>query len=197
MKTIEAVKMQTLSEELGHYAAARFCAPLAFFMLLRATGYLPKRMMPDKFCLDLSDKELKTSAADWSRPALSRVLRRMYNAPIVSWKLNGKEANIEKMKQAGYVETSRESDFFLRNIFGKSVKEIVSSDFPVVVTMKPGFGTEHNKNIHAVLISGWEGDKVTVFDPDARNDQHIFCEDHVLAYLSEDGAGSIVLPKHS
>lgn len=197
MNSIEAVKMQTLSEELGHYAAARFCAPLAFFMLLRATGYIPKRLMPDKFCLELSDRSLKTSAADWSRPALSRVLRRKYNVPIVSWKLNGEEANIEKMKQVGYVETSREADFFLRNIFGKTVKEIVSEGFPVVVTMKPGFGTDHNQNIHAVLISDWQGDKVTVFDPDARNDEHIFSEDHVLAYLSDEGAGSIVLPKLS
>lgn len=189
--------MQSLSDELGEYAAARFCAPLAFFMLLRATGQIPKRLMPDKFCLQLSDKSLKTGAADWSRPALSKVLRRKYNVSIVSWKLDGKEANIEKMKHAGYVETDREADFFLRNIFGKSVKEIVSKGYPVIVTMKPGFGTEHNNNIHAVLISAWDGDKVTVFDPDARNDQHIFCDDHVLAYLSEDGAGSIVLPKHS
>ena len=197
MKQIEVIKMQSLSDELGHYAAARFCAPLAFFMLLRATGYLPKRLMPDKFCLDLGGNALKTGAADWSRPALSRELRHRYNVPIVSWHLAGREANIEKMKQAGYIETAQEANFFLRHIFGKSVKEIVSSGYPVVVTMKPGFGTEENSNIHAVLISGWEGDKVTVFDPDARNDQHIFCEDHVLAYLFEDGAGSVVLPKHS
>lgn len=189
--------MQSLGSELGHYAAARFCAPLAFYMLLRATGYLSKRLMPDKFCLNLGGSDLKTGSADWSRPALTRDLRHRYDVPIVSWKLNGKEANIEKMRQAGYIETSREADFFLRTIFGKSVKEIVGSGYPVVVTMKPGFGTEENDNIHAVLISEWEGDKVTVFDPDARNNQHIFDEDHVLAYISKDGAGSIVLPKHS
>jgi hypothetical protein len=194
MMPIEPFKMQSLSDVLGEHAASRFCAPLAFYMVLRAAGYLPQNLMPDTFCLDLGNGELKTTNADWSRPALSKMLRQKYQAAIVSWQLKG-GANLELMKRAGYIETSKEVEFFTKQVHGRTLKQIVQAGYPVIVTMQPGFGSDENSNIHAVILAAWEDDEVIVFDPDARNNNATFKADYVQEYLSPSGAGSIVLPK--
>jgi hypothetical protein len=186
--------MQSLEFHLGAHLAARYCAPLAFYMLLRASGYMPKDLLPGPFCQALENDHLRTGEADWSRPALTRMLRKAYKAPIVSWQLNGK-ANLPAMRAVGYLETKREIEFFQTNVYGRSVEELVREGYPVIVTMRPGFGTSENRNIHAVVIAKWDDAGVTVYDPDARNPQTVFLAERVNAFLSPEGGGSIVLPK--
>lgn len=193
MSPIQPVTLQSMSSELGHEVAVRYCAPLSFYMILRALKAIPVDMMPGAFCADLDHAHLKAEQDDWSRPALSRYMRHAYGVSVISWQLQG-DANIELMKRAGYIETEAEERFFLDNIYGKSVKDIVQSGYPVIVTMKPGFGTDKNKNIHALIIVDWDNGKVTLVDPDARNPRSEFDEARVLEYLSPTGGGTVVLP---
>lgn len=193
MSPIQPVTLQSLTPTLGEHLAIRYCAPLSFYMVLRAAGYLDKELMPDAFCAELDRGALTTQADDWSRPALTRLLREKYHVPVVSWWLNG-QADFERMKKSGYVESEAEIKFFEEVIQGKTLKQLVQAGYPVIVTMKPGFGSEENSNIHAVVIAKWEDQTVTVVDPDARNPKSQFNEDYVQQYLSTEGAGSIVLP---
>jgi hypothetical protein len=196
MSPISPVKLQALESSLGSYLAIRYCAPLAFYMLLRAAGYLDPKLLPDTFCKNLDRDQLTTASADWSRPALTKLLREQYGAPIVSWQLKG-GADIEIMKQVGYLKTDQEASFFLSHVYGRSVEELVRAGYPVIVTMKPGFGNQENHNIHAVVIAKWFDKEVVVFDPDARNADTHFEPDRVREFISENGAGSFVLPEHS
>lgn len=193
MNAIQPVTLQSMSLELGHEAAIRYCAPLSFYMVLYALEVVPKDVMPGAFCAALDKANLTVDGGDWSRPALSRYIRRTYKVPVISWQLEG-EANVDLMKQAGYLESEQEVNFFLKNVYGKSVRELVQAGYPVIVTMKPGFGADENKNIHAVIIAKWVDGVVTVVDSDARNTKSEFSEERVLEYLSKNGAGSIVLP---
>ncbi len=195
MTPITLVKMQSLEHVLGTYSAARFCAPLAFYMLLKAHSYIPKQQAAVSFCRQLDDIDLKTESVDWSRPALSRQLRRTYGAKIVSWSFHYPKPDYAQMKKAGYIEDAAELKFFKQQILGKSVEDIVRAGHPVIVTMKPGFGSDENRNIHAVVVSGWGDDYVTVHDPDARNPRSRFEPEYVRRYISPAGAGSVVLPK--
>lgn len=193
MSPIQPVTLQSLAPTLGEHLAIRYCAPLSFYMVLRAAGYVAKDIMPDSFCAELDRQGLTTSEDDWSRPALSRLLRHKYQVPIVSWWLNG-QADFERMKRSGYVESEQEIRFFYDVIQGKTVKELVEAGYPVIVTMKPGFGSDLNNNIHAVVLAKWHDNIVTVVDPDARNPRRTFEESYVYKYLSIEGAGSIILP---
>src|SRR3954465_11251373 len=91
MSPIKPVKLQSLEYALGSYLSIRFCAPLAFFMVLRASGYVSKDVMPAQFCQGIDRESLATTNQDWSRPALTRLLRKTYEAPIVSWVVDGEE----------------------------------------------------------------------------------------------------------
>jgi hypothetical protein len=194
--TVAPVTLQSLSEKLGEEIAIRSCAPVAFYMLLRAQGYLNGEEDAGNFCLALDRSKLMTSAEDWSRPALSRILRLKYRADIVSWQLQGPTPpNVLLMNAAGYIETPREEKFFQEHVIGHSVEQLVRAGYPVIVTMKPGFGSPENKNIHAVIILDWADEVVTVVDPDARNPRTDFEPGYVRGFISPDGAGSIVLPK--
>ncbi|HVE81096.1 MAG TPA: hypothetical protein VNA68_03115 [Candidatus Dormibacteraeota bacterium] len=194
--TIDPITLQSLNGQLGEHRAMRSCAPIDFYMLLAAAGYLDKTIQPSQFCLDLDGRLLKTQGQDWKRPLLSKVLRHKYHAPIVSWQINGPQpTDFSKMKAAGYIETTEEVDFYNKNVLGKSVEQIVRQGFPVIVTMKPGFGSPENKNIHAIIIAEWEDEKVTVIDPDARNPKSVFKPDYVNSFISPEGAGSIIPPK--
>jgi hypothetical protein len=193
MTPIEPITQQSLASKLGTELAIRNCAPVALYMLLKANGYLDSSVEPDKFCLELNSPQNHVTG-DWSRPALSKELRHKYNAGIVSWQLNG-QANIDLMKRSGYVESIKEIAFFTNHVWGHSIKSIVRSGYPLIVTMLPGFGTPENSNIHAVILVGWDGDKVTVVDPDARNQKTEFEASYVEKFISPNGAGTIVLPK--
>jgi hypothetical protein len=188
--------MQSLEYQLGAHLAARYCAPLAFYMLLRAAGYLPKSLMPGPFCQELDKGELRTTNADWSRPALSRILRRAYKAPIVSWSFHYPDPNIEAMVASGYLESQQEIDFYLNHVRDHSVEELVRAGYPVIVTVRAGFGSDENQNIHAVVLAKWDDEGVTVFDPDARNTTTVFSAERIGSFLLPNGAGSIVLPRH-
>lgn len=189
---IQHVTLQSMSDTLGHDLATRYCAPLAFYMLLRAVGYLDQNLMPDKFCQLLDRQDLTTKAMDWSRPDLSRLLRQRYGASIVSWQLAGGD-NIEAMKRVGYLDTEREVEFFREHVYGRSVEQIVRDGYPVVVTMGGGFN-HGGSNIHAVVIASWSDDEVLIFDPDARNNHQTFKPSYVVEHLSATGGGSVVLP---
>lgn len=194
MSPIEHVSLQSLSGALGEELAIRSCAPVAFYMLLKAHGYLPAGIEPDEFCFNLNRARLSTDNEDWSRPALTRHLRDKYNAPIVSWQLRG-GADIGRMEAAGYLKTDEEVDFFKRQVQGRTVKELVQAGYPVIVTMKPGFGSVKNTNIHAVIIVEWAPDKVTVVDPDARSQAGHYDPARVEEYISPQGGGTIILPR--
>ncbi len=195
MSPIVPVKMQSLEYQLGRHLAERYCAPLAFFMVMRAHGYISKRIMPGEFISGFDHGSVMTSGADWSRPALSRMLRKTYKAPIVSWVLQPEYDRPDLMKRAGYVETATEVTFYNTHVRDHSVEDLVRAGYPVIVTMKPGFGSDENRNIHAVVIGAWTDEQVSVFDPDARNTQFHFSADRVNAFIITAGAGSIILPK--
>ncbi len=203
LPTIERVTLQSLGAELGTHRAIRSCAPVAFYMLLKAYGYLPFNMTPAQFVKDIDKDHLSTEFAqndssqtlNWSRPALSQYLRRTYGAAIVSWQFNWNfiPTNMEATKRAGYRVTKREIDFYEQHVWGKTLKEIVQSGHQVIATMEPGFG--QNKNVHAVIVTDWSEDEVTAIEPDARNPYDHFAVERFMEYLSPLGAGSIILPK--
>jgi hypothetical protein len=196
MIPVEPITMQSLNAQLGEELAVRSCAPVAFYMLLKANGYLDSQIEPDQFVFDLSRAHLSTDYANpnnWSRPAVTKYLRHKYNAAIVSWWLNDDNPNIERMRQAGYVETEREEQFLREKILGKTLPSLVTKGHPVIVTAKEGFNG-HNKSVHAVILLAWKGNRVTVVDPDARNIRTHFSEPEILANISPTAAGSIVLP---
>lgn len=200
MKPIERVTLQSLSENFGTELAIRSCAPIALYMLLKANGYLPEGLEADQFLREIDRKEMSVEAGnpqlDWSRPALSKLLRHKYNASIVSWQLHWPPpTNFPAMTKAGYIESEREIAFFKQNIEGNSVEEIVKAGWPVAVTMEPGFGTPLNKIIHAIIIVEWHDDKVVVVDPDARNSQTEFDPERVRQFISPKAGGTVVLPK--
>lgn len=200
--TVKPVTLQSLETMLGNELAIRCCAPLSFYMLLKANGYLPDDLQPDTFCFELSRTELGTTNADWSRPALTRLFRKKYSAPIISWQVNGTSNplhigvhSIERMLQAGYLASQKDISFFQKHIEGHDISEIVRAGYPVIVTMKPGFGTPDNSNIHSLILIEWQGGRVTVVDPDARNTDTVFDEKRVRDYISFDGGGTVVLPR--
>lgn len=198
--TINPVTLQSLSSELGAENALRSCIPIDFYMILSAAGYIADQT-PADFMRALDRAALETdviTAGDWSRPALTRELRHKYKAEIVSWQLGWPPPqDYELMKAAGYIETEREIDFFKTVVEGRSVEQLVRAGYPVIVTMKPGFGTSENKNIHAIIIADWQDDMVTVIDPDARNPKTEFSPERVRKYISPAGGGSIILPRES
>ena len=192
--SIKRVTLQSLTSYIGTDQALRICAPAAFYMLLKKYGYINKTER-EYFCSVLEKGDLLTDTSNWSRPALSRWLRRRYGAQIVSWQLNPtKPTDITLMRAAGYIESEREEEFFKNCVQSKSVQEIVGLGYPVIVTMQPGFGTPENQSIHAVVITEWTDKIVTIIDSDARNSITQFEPYYVEKYLSRDGAGSVVLP---
>lgn len=194
---IERVSLQSLGGDLGDYAAVRSCAPADFYMLAKAYGYLGKEpMSPGAFIGNYNRPHLLTGDKDWSRPALTAAVRQQFKAPIVSWWVAG-DANIELMKKSGYIESDREVAFFKDEIAGRSVEDIVRDGHPVIVTMLPGLGSPENHNIHAVIISEWDDEGVTVIDPDDRNPKSRFDADYIRKFISPKGAVTVFLPPES
>lgn len=191
---IRPIKMQpALTTALGPDLASRYCGPVAFYMLLKAAGYLPKDLEVDRFVTELDRQALTTSEFNWSRPAMSRYFRQKYGAKIVSWQVHGQH-DINKMQQSGYLGIQEEVEFFERNIKGRSLKDIVQSGYPVIITMKPGFNTP-GESVHAVILVEWSDDTVTVVDPDARNTQDHFRPVEVEAFISPVAGGTVILPR--
>ncbi len=196
---IDRVTLQSLESSLGTELAIRSCAPIALFMLLKANGYLSESMEPDEFMRSIDRNQLSVDAGnpmvDWSRPALSRFLRKKYDATIISWQFGWPPpTDFPAMIKAGYIESDKEIDFFKKHVEGKPIEEIVKAGFPVIATMKPGFGTPDNKIIHAIIVVRWD-DKVLVVDPDARNPKTQFDATRVKEFISPKGAGTVILPK--
>lgn len=194
LSPVKRITMQPLAKQIGEELAARSCAPVSFYMLLRSNGYISLQS-PKKFIAELSHSDLHTGKNDWSRPALSSYLRKKYAASIVSWAWPyNDQPDLEKMMAAGYVATDREIDFYKRNIQGRDVAEIVREGKPVIVTMKPGFGA-HNNSVHAVILLQWLNDTVVLADPDVRNTRTEFSAKIVREFIDPKGAGTVVLPK--
>jgi hypothetical protein len=202
--SVELVTLQSLDTELGAHRAIRSCAPVTFYMLLKAYGYLPDDLTPAQFIKDIDKDRLSTDfdmvasseTMNWSRPQLSQYLRETYGATIVSWQFvwNFIPTDLGRMKQAGYIITDQEIQFYFMHVWGKTVKEIVQSGYPVIATMEPGFG--ENKNVHSVIVTSWDEYEVGAIEPDARNPYDHFTVKRFMEYLSPLGAGSIVLPKN-
>ena len=197
---IDRVTLQSMGPSLGTDLAIRYCIPLAMYMLLKANSYLPDDLEPDKFCFDLDREKLGSTVinpkVDWSRPALTKFLRHKYGATIISWMLGWPPpTDFPAMTKAGYIETEKEIEFFKSRVEGRSVEEIVKAGYPVAATMEPGFGTDQNKNIHAVILLEWRDDTVIVIDPDARNKQTEFSPERVRQFISPKGGGTVILPK--
>jgi hypothetical protein len=191
------ITIQSLEKSIGKHEALRSCVPIDFYMLLSGAGYVSE-LSPADFMKDLDRQKFSTDfekPGDWSRPAITKYLRQKYQANIVSWQLGG-PAEIDNMKKAGYLDNQTEIDFFLEEVEGRDLANLVRDGYPVITTMKPGFGTTENKNIHAVILVRWQHGKVTVIDPDARNSGYIFDERRVRQFIAPKGAGSIVLPRN-
>lgn len=190
---IKPVTLQSMAGTLGPDEARRYCAPLCFYMLLHALGAIDPSIMPGDFCARLDRKGLGTTNSDWSRPALSRYVRDNYPVDVVSWHLNG-GANIAAMRTAGYLENEREVDFFQKQIIGRSPEQIVAAGYPTIVTMQPNFDHGGN-NIHAIILASWSNDEVLVVDPDARNPKTRYQPGELRPFISQSGAGTILLPR--
>lgn len=203
-KTTPRVTIQSLHEKDGERAI--MCGPVSFYMLLQREGYIPDDVSPLQFCEWSDQPDNKTSFAshekpfkNWSRPGLTKAIREKFDAPIVSWIINGEDIygghDVEYMKQAGYLQSDREVTFFKQQVEGRDIKDIVSDGYPVIVTMNPGFGSSGGESVHAVIIDSWEDGTVRVIDPDERNQQELFSEDEIRENLSREAAGTIILPK--
>lgn len=197
--TINPVTFQSLEGMLSDDQVIRQCAPTAFYMVLAGAGYLPKDESLGQLCLDLQEADVFTDAYqkhNWSRPGLSRYMRRRYHAPIVSWQLHWPPPqNMEAMQRAGYVETEQEIDFFTREVEGKSVEELVRQGYPVIVTVKPHFIGMPNTSVHSIIVLDWKDDEVTIIDPDGRNSRTKLTPAEMIESISDGAAGTIILPK--
>ena len=196
---IERITQQSIFSRLGERALSA-CVPTCFYMTAHEEGYLPDDISLTDFCSALNWADAETSSG-WVRPDLSNQLRDLHDLPVVSWQLNGNfdssPETIEKMRQAGYLRTQEEIDFFRERIIGRDIAEIVQSNYPVIVGVKAGFGA--NQTAHAIILSKWsENGVVEVIDPDDRNPNTSYTAEYVRAFLNPEGGGcSIVLPRQS
>jgi hypothetical protein len=61
------------------------------------------------------------------------------------------------------------------------------------VSVKPEFNA--SRDSHAIIITEWTADRVTVVDPDQRADRTIYDPAYVESYINPVGAGTVILPK--
>jgi hypothetical protein len=186
---------KNITKEQIEFRALRTCVPACLFMLGAEEGYFDGAEAVKNYQtyinnLDWTDFDMERG---WIRPNLAQKLRNLYGMEIVSWR-EGVEPDIEKMKQAGYLNSEKEEAFFKNTVYGKKLAEIVQSGYPVLVGVKPGFGT--NKQSHGVIILSWTNEEVVVQDPDNRNPKNIYTPEYIESYLNPNGGGyTIVLPK--
>jgi hypothetical protein len=177
-------------------STAPVCVPACIFMVARAEDYLPAWTSLNDFVSTL-DWHNGFDARGWVRPQLTAELRARYGWPIVSWWLGGSATptpdDLIAMRRSGYISTQREQIFFTAHIAGRTIAEVVQSGLPVVVSVKPKFNT--NQDSHAIIITEWTADRVTVVDPDQRTDRAIYDPAYVERYINPNGAGTIILPK--
>lgn len=196
-RQIERITQQSVFTRLGEKALSA-CVPTCFYMAAHEEGHLPEEISLADFCSTLNWVYAETSTG-WVRPELSNQLRNLYDLPVVSWQLNGNHDDspetIEKMCQAGYLQTQEEIDFYRQQVIGRDVADIVQHCSPVIVGVKAGFGA--NQTAHAIILSKWSEDGVVeVIDPDDRNSNTTYSAEYVRAFLNPDGGGcSIVLPR--
>ncbi len=191
-KPIERFTLQSMNQRLGADEAKRYCLPLCFYMLLRAADKIDPNFSHIDFCADISREAFSTTNSDWSRPAMSKLVRKKYGVDVISWHLKG-GGNIEPMVKSGYVDSTVEIEFFQRQILDKSVEQVVRSGMPVIVTMSGGF--DHGgSNIHAIIIASWSDEEVVIVDPDERNPKNRYQPDYIQRFISTNGAGTIILP---
>lgn len=197
---MDPVRKQTLASLvpfLGAAEAKRSCLPVSLYMLVEAAGYWPNGSPTLAEFVQVMTRGGLLANRDWSRPGVSRILRDYYDVHLVSWQLAGVQpSNLGRMLQAGYINSAEEQKFFEEEVDGRSVEQLVRQGYPVCVTMAPGFGTPHNKNIHALIVLDWTDKAVTVIDPDERNLKASFEPEYVRSMLSPLGAGTVVLPAH-
>ena len=198
-QTPKRVTQQSIQTQIGEYKANRSCSPVCFYMLAKAGGYLGSDDGVEllTFIDNLDWENNFSEELGWIRPKLASELRSEYGMNIVCWQLNGNiDPDISKMKSSGYIQTSFEEEFFLKNIVGKDLQAIISNNYPVMVGVKPGFGGESNSN-HAIIITSWDSSGVVVIDPDDRNSQKHYTEEYIDKYLNPTGGGcTIVIPKN-
>ncbi len=190
---------QSVAPELGEELALQLCVPTCFYMVARAAGYLQGNQAETlaDFCRQLNWQDDFTEAGGWIRPRLSADLRRRYGWPIVSWHFGGAEhptdADIERMKAAGYLATTAEVAFFKEQVVGHDLADIVQAGYPVIAGMKPEFGVVRDK--HAVVIGTWDDTGVEIIDPDDRNLEHHYLASYIREYLNPTGGGcTVILP---
>lgn len=196
-RQIERITQQSVFSRLGEKALSA-CVPTCFYMAAHEEGHFSNEISLADFCSALNWAHAETSTG-WVRPELSNQLRDLYDLPVVSWRLNGNHDDspetIEKMRQAGYLRTQDEIDFFRQQIIGRDIADIVQYCSPVIAGVKAGFGA--NQTAHAIILSDWSNDGIVeVIDPDDRNSNTTYSAEYVRAFLNPDGGGcSIVLPR--
>lgn len=191
------VKLQPLIDKIGEHKALRSCAPVCFYIVLLAAGYLPPALDIATFVEDLDDKSLFADVVnhhDWSRPALSRYLRTKYKAGIVSWQLGWPPPNdLELMHRSGYIDSLAEERFLHEVVEKHTLEQLVRDGFPVIVTVN-SFGDVERTNVHAIVLVRWTDNEVLVIDPDIRNSQTTVTPEYLLAHITPTGGASVVLP---
>jgi hypothetical protein len=192
--TVKPVHQQSLEATMGLEKALQACLPACFYMLAKAYGYLPGLPFED-FSESIDWAGDRTQDGSWMRPKLSADLRRRYHLPIVSWWINAprpmSETDYARMKSSGYVSSQRELAWFEANAHDWPIEVIVAAGTPVIVTMKPGFGS--NRSVHAVILASLKDDRYEIIDPDARNRKRFYSIDEIRRNMSPQGAASVVL----
>ncbi len=189
---VERVTQQSLIPELGEAEALDMCTPTCLYMLVEATGYHPDTLV--EFVKSM-DKEHNHTQKGWMRAWLAKTLRAQ-GVSVVSWRpgLNGdSDETVRRMIDAGFLGSQLEVDFYLKNVAGKSVEEVVRAGWPVATGMVPGFGEAGSK--HTVIIAEWTDDSVRVIDPDSRNNQSTYSPHEINDAINPEGGGcTIILP---
>ncbi len=194
---LEPIKQQELIPALGVAKARRACLPTCFYILAKARGYIDDSTSLLDFVTSLDWQHDFSSKMGWFRAKVSTKLRAEYGMNIISWQLlqKGRPGFLarRRMKRAGYYSSRKEWRFFSQKVVGKTVFELVRGGYPVITSVLPGF--DKNKDVHAVILAGYDGDKIKVIDPNADNGKSLYTEEMLHKSISPLGAASVVLPK--
>jgi uncharacterized protein YvpB len=105
-----------------------------------------------------------TESVGWNHETLVRVLR---NHGVLSYRQEFKAHNVEVESKKG-TENSQQTKYF-RQLGIEKIKGSIDYGFPVIVSMKPGFG--ENGGDHLILIVGYDEENFYVNDPQRKGQE--------------------------
>jgi uncharacterized protein YvpB len=105
-----------------------------------------------------------TENAGWSHETLVRVLR---NHGVLAFRQEFKSHNVDLISKQGLVNENQEKGF--RELGIQKIKNSIDLGYPVLISVKPGFG--ENGSDHLILVVGYSDDLFFVNDPQRKGQE--------------------------